>query len=100
MHTVVRRRKYDRDFKMEAVRLVVEGNRSVVEIARDLGIHENLLYHWKRKYLDDAVQAFPGKGHLKPADEEMRRLKKELTDVKEERDILKKALAIFSKHPR
>jgi len=100
MNGVIRRRKYDRDLKMEAVRLVVEGNRSVVEIARDLGIHENLLYNWRRKYLDDAVHAFPGKGHLKPADEEMRRLKKELTDIKEERDILKKALAIFSKHPR
>jgi transposase len=100
MNTVVRRRKYDRDFKIEAVRLVVEGNRSVVETVRDLGIHENLLYSWRQKYLDDAVHAFPGEGHLKPADEEMRRLKKELTDIKEERDILKKALAIFSKHPR
>jgi transposase len=100
MNAVVRRRKYDRDFKLEAVRLVVEGDRSVVETARDLGIHENLLYTWRRQYLDDAVQAFPGKGHVRPADEELRRLKKELTDIKEERDILKKALAIFSKHPR
>jgi transposase len=50
--------------------------------------------------LEDTAHAFPGKGHLKPADEQMRCLKKELTDVKEERDILKKALAIFSKHPR
>ena len=100
MNTVNSRRKYDREFKLEAVRLVTEGGRSVVEVARDLGIHENLLYNWRRKYLDDTAHAFPGKGHLKPADEEMRRLKKELTDVKEERDILKKALAIFSKHPR
>ena len=100
MNTVVSRRKYDRDFKIEAVRLVVEGGRSIVAVARDLGIHENLLYNWRRKYLDDAVYAFPGKGHLKPADEETRRLQKELRDVKEERDILKKALAIFSKHPR
>ena len=49
--------------------------------------------------MEDTAHAFPGKGHLKPADEQMRCLKKELTDVKEERDILKKALAIFSKHP-
>jgi transposase len=48
----------------------------------------------------DRVHAFPGKGHLKPSDEELRRVKKELNDDKEERDILKKALAIFSKHPR
>jgi transposase len=100
MNTVNSRRKYDREFKLEAVRLVTQGGRPVVEVARDLGIHENLLYNWRRKYLDDTIHAFPGKGHLKPADEEMRRLKKELIDVKEERDILKKALAIFSKHPR
>ena len=100
MNTVNSRRKYDREFKLEAVRLVTEGGRRVSEVARDLGIHENLLYNWRQKYLDDTAHAFPGKGHLKPADEEMRRLKKELTDVKEERDILKKALAIFSKHPR
>ncbi|MGD0275271.1 MAG: transposase [Syntrophales bacterium] len=100
MNTVVRRRKYDLDFKIEAVRLVVEGDRSVVEVAHDLGINENLLYNWRRKHLDDAVHSFPGKGHLKPADEELQRLKKELTDVKEGRDILRKALAIFSKQPR
>jgi transposase len=100
MNTVHSRRKYDREFKLEAVRLVTQGGRSVVEVAKDLGIHENLLYNWRRKYLDDTAHSFPGKGHLKPADEEMRRLKKELLDVKEERDILKKALAIFSKHPR
>jgi transposase len=92
------RRKYDREFKLETVRLITDGGRGVAEVARSLGIHENLLYYWRRKYLDDTVHAFPGKGHLKPADEELRRLKKELTDVKEERDILKKALAIISKH--
>jgi transposase len=100
MNTIASRRRYDREFKLEAVRLVTQGGRSVVEVAKDLGIHENLLYNWRRKYLDDRVHSFPGKGHLKPAEEELRRLKKELTDVKEERDILKKALAIFSKHPR
>jgi len=100
MNTVPGHRKYGREVKLETVRLVTEGGRPAVEVAKDLGIHENLLYNWRRKYLDDTAHAFPGKGHLKPADEQMRCLKKELTDVKEERDILKKALAIFSKHPR
>jgi transposase len=100
MRTVNSRRKYDREFKLEAVRLITDGGRRVTEVARSLGIHENLLYNWRRKYLDDTIHAFLGKGHLKSADEELRHLKKELTDVKEERDILKKALAIFSKHPR
>jgi len=94
------RRKFDREFKMEAVRLVTEEGRAVSEIARNLGIHENLLHRWKKLYLEDETYAFPGKGYLKPHDEELRRLKRELADVKEERDILKKALAIFSKRPR
>jgi transposase len=89
MNRVSNRRKYDRELKLEAVRLITDGGRPVSEVARDLGIHENLLYNWRRKYLDDTVHAFPGKGHLKPADEELRQLKKELTDVREERDILK-----------
>jgi transposase len=94
------RRTYDRTFKIEAVRLITEGGRRTAEVARDLGIHENLLYKWRQQFLDDTNHAFPGTGHLKPADEELRRLQRELEDVKEERDILKKALAIFSKHPR
>jgi len=64
-----------------------------------LGISANVLSRWKRQMTDDPAFAFPGKGYLKPVDEELRRLKKELRDVTEERDILKKALAIFSKHP-
>ena len=95
-----KRRKYDREFKVEAVKLVTEGGRTVVEAARNLGIHENLLYKWKEKYTEDMAYAFPGKGRLKPAEEELRRMKRELADVTQERDILKKALAIFSKEPK
>ena len=94
------RRKYDREFKIEAVKLVTERGTSVAEAARNLGIHENLLRTWKNKYLEDIADSFTGKGHLKPQDEQLRRLKKELADVAEERDILKKALAIFSKEPK
>jgi transposase len=94
------RRKFDREFKLDAVRLVIEEGRIVSEVARNLGIHENLLHRWKRLYLEDEKYSFPGKGYLKPHDEELRQLKRELADVKEERDILKKALAIFSKRPR
>lgn len=94
------RRKHDRNFKIEAVRLVTEGGRKVAAVARDLGIHENLIYKWRQELTQDNENAFPGTGHLKPADEELRRLKRQLEDVTEERDILKKALAIFSKHPR
>ena len=95
-----KRRKYDREFKIEAVKLVTERGTSIAEAARNLGIHENLLRIWKKKYLEDTKDSFPGTGHLKPQDEELRRLKKKLADAEEERDILKKALAIFSKKPK
>ena len=95
-----KRRKYDREFKVEAVKLVTEGGRTVAEAGRNLGIHENLLYKWREKYTEDRAHAFPGKGRLKPAEEELRRMKRELADVTQERDILKKALAIFSKEPK
>jgi len=94
------RRKFDAEFKREAVRLITSGGRRASEVARDLGVSSNLLHRWKQQYLEDPGQAFPGKGHLKPEEEEFRRLKKQLADVTEERDILKKALAIFSKKPR
>ncbi len=93
-------RKFDQQFKEEAVRLVAEGGRSVTDVAHGLGIHENLLHTWKRKYKEDPAGSFPGKGHLNPQDEELRKLQKENANLKEDKEILKKALAIFSKHPR
>ena len=95
-----KRRKYDREFKIEAVKLVTERGTPIAEAARNLGIHENLLRTWKKKYEEDSADSFPGKGHLKPQDEQLRRLRRKLADVEEERDILKKALAIFSKEPK
>jgi len=93
------RRKFDREFKIEAVRLAVEEGRRISEVARNLGINPNTLSRWKRQFLDDPQHAFPGEGRLKPHDEELRKLERELSAVKEERDILKKALAIFSQEP-
>ena len=93
-----KRRSYDSDFKRDAVKLVVVGGRVASEVAKGLGINENVLYRWIKQYREDAENAFPGKGNLKPEDEELRRLRRELLDVKEERDILKKVVSIFSKH--
>jgi transposase len=95
-----KRRKYDKEFKEGAVRLVLDGDRSVREVAKDLGIHENMLHKWRQQYMEDKEQAFPGKGHMKPQEEELWTLKRRITDLEEERAILKKALAIFSKHPK
>lgn len=90
------RRNFDRAFKVEAVRLVTEERRKVSEVARDLDIQANLLHRWKRDLSEEGNGAFPGKGHQTPEQEEVWRLRRELADVKEERDILKKAISVFS----
>jgi transposase-like protein len=66
METDKRRKTYDRQFKMNAVGLVLDGERKVWEVARELGIDANTLYHWKREFLEEQEAAFPGKGHLPP----------------------------------
>ena len=93
-----RRGSYTREFKEDAVRLVTDKEMPVAQVALDLGIHENTIYKWIRQYKADPAGAFPGKGRLKPQDEEMRQLQRENEVLREEREILKKALAIFSKH--
>ena len=92
------RGSYTREFKEDAVRLVIDRGLPVSQVAMDLGVHDNTIYKWMRQYKADPEGAFPGKGRLKPGEEEMRRLQRENEVLKEERDILKKALAIFSKH--
>ena len=94
------RRRYDRAFKEGAVRLVIENGQSLAGTARDLGITENMLSRWKKEYLEDREQAFPGKGRMKPEELELHQLKKRIADLEQEREILKKALAIFFKHPK
>jgi transposase len=95
-----RRRKFDREFKIQAVKLLLESGKTVEEVAEDLGIYWGNLSRWKKEYKKDVEGAFPGMGKLKPEDEELRRLKKENEGLRQERDILKKALAIFSKPQR
>ena len=90
------RRKYTKEFKLEAIQLA-ESRGNASEVARNLGIDHNLLYRWIKEYKTDQQHAFPGLGKMKEPDEELRQLRKQLADVEEERDILKKALAIFSK---
>lgn len=100
MATNSRRRRYDAQFKLDAVRLIRDSDRAISEIARDLGVRRELLYKWKRELEADPTNAFPGKGKLKPEQEQLRQLQQELKRVTEERDILKKALAFFSKNER
>ena len=95
------RRKYTKEFKLDAVQLAKSHDGPVAEVARDLGIRANMLYRWISEYEEDEQHAFPGLGNIKNPDDELRKLRKELAETKMERDILKKALAIFSKqNPR
>jgi len=99
MSGVRRQRKYDKEFKLEAVRLVLEEGHSPRSVERKLGTGRGVVYKWVHDYNADPDHAFPGKGRVKPPERELRDLKRELERVKRERDILKKAVAIFSKDP-
>jgi transposase len=99
-----KRRQFTPEFKLEAVRLVTEGDRSVTHVARELGIRPDMLRTWRRQVEGRAGlgpgEVFPGNGNLTGQDEEIRRLRRELEQVKQERDFLKKAAAYFAKESR
>jgi len=91
------RRRFDRAFKLEAVKLVRERGVSAAQAARDLEVHENVLRKWVKEFAADPQQAFPGQGQMKPEQQEIERLRREVIRLKAERDILKKATAFFAK---
>jgi len=100
MQTPKIRRHFTAQFKRDAVELSFQSDKTAVEIARDLGIRPALLYRWRSEYRQQPAQAFPGSGHLAdPEAEQVRHLQRQLASVEAERDILKKALAIFSQRP-
>jgi transposase len=92
---MARKRTYSRAFKLQALELAKSGQKSINEIERDLGITPGLLHKWKARMKVDGTQAFPGKGRLKEDEELIRQLKREVELLRTEREILKKALAIF-----
>ena len=94
-----KRRKYDSDFKRNAVLLSLEPGRTVKEIAENLGIHTDLIYQWHKSYQYLGNTAFPGNGvqALTPDQKRIKELEKQLKNTAMERDILKKGMAIFSR---
>lgn len=88
------RRKFTKEFKQEAVRLVAEEGLSVAQVCRDLGIGESSLHRWKQEFSQHGEKAFPGNGV--PVEAELARLRRELETVRRERDILKKATIFFA----
>lgn len=92
--------RYDKEFKLQTVRLVQEEGKTVSQVAREMGLHENTIYRWIAEFKQDGNPAFPGSGKLKPEDQAMRDLQKRIRDLKEENEILKKAMHYFAKDRR
>ena len=91
------RRKFTREFKLEAVKLIKERGVGYAQASQDLGVHQTVLRNWVKDFTGDPQQAFPGHGQQKPEQAEIARLKREVAKLKAERDILKKAAAYFAK---
>lgn len=89
-------KRYDKEFKLGAVKLVLEEGKTVAEVVESLGVSEPSLRQWIKQYRQDKDEAFPGSGKLKAQDEELRRLKEELRVTRMERDLLKKTLPLFA----
>ena len=91
---------YDAEFKRAAVELVQTSGKTVGAIERELGINRGTLKHWVKQAQVKGAEAFPGKGNVTASEAELRRLQRENVVLRQERDILKKAIAIFSQAPK
>ena len=94
------RRRFTREFKLEAVRLIRDRGVSYAQASQDLKVHPTQLRNWVRAFADDPQHAFPGQGQMKPEQLEIARLKREVLKLKAERDILKKAAAYSRRNRR
>jgi transposase len=93
-------RHYDQQFKIDAVRLVVDGGQSVSQVSRDLGIARSMLQRWVKEFQETPGGAFPGKDQFGKEQQQIEELRRKLALAEEEREILKKALAVFSGRQR
>lgn len=92
------RRSFPKEYKLDVIQQSYQRD-NIRELAEELGLRPELIYRWRSEYKDEPDLSFPGKGVVKqsPEEKELSRLKRELTDVRMERDILKKAIGIFTK---
>ncbi len=95
----VTRKRYTREFKIEALRLAETSGKSIAQIERDLGLPSGILYHWRQQFAEHGPEAFPGQGNLPASEERLRQLERENLLLRQERDILKKAIAVLSARP-
>ena len=92
-------RYYDKEFKLNTIQLFRESGKTMHTVERELGIGHGRIHCWIKEVEGDPENAFPGNGNLNPQEKEIAKLKRELEITRQERDILKKAISIFSKTP-
>lgn len=92
--------KYDKAFKEQVVLRILAKETTISKMAEELGVHYTSVRDWVRSYNRDGEPAFPGSGNLKPEDDEIMKLRRQLADLKEENEILKKAAAYFAKNQK
>jgi len=90
------RRSYDKEFKLNAIKFLNESGKKLREVEDELGIGNGCLSHWRKEFEECEKSAFPGNGNINDAHKELVQLKRENAILKEERDILKKAMGIFT----
>lgn len=93
-------KQYSTEFKLEAVKRIERTGEPVSKVAAELGVKPTTMQGWVKKHKQSPQSPFPGSGHLKPEDEKLKKLEKELKDLKEENEILKKAAAYFAKNQK
>ena len=96
----MKKQSYTKEFKIGAVKMALEQHIKPGKVARDMGVSPASLFKWIADYKKHGGGAFPGKGFLAPADEELNRLRKELRQVTMERDLLKKTIVFFAEHDK
>ena len=94
------RKVYDQAYKTEICKRAVEGGEAVSAISREAGIGENTLYGWVARYRENSKNPFVGSGHIKPEDEAFKKLQREIKELREENEILKKAAAYFARNQK
>lgn len=94
------KKTYDQAFKRQVVQMIQEEGKTVPQVAKELGLHTNTVYRWVSEIKQDGGQAFPGSGQLKDDDKAIKALQKQIRDLQEENDILKKAMHYFAKDRR
>ena len=93
-------KQYSAEFKLEAVRRIERTGEPVSRVAADLGVNENTMHGWLKRYREKPMMPFPGSGKLSPEDEQVRKLEREIRELREENEILKKAAAYFAKNQK